>query len=76
MSTLIPIKKGNYEPSEQVKYELALQRGFFYLRKGVLGIAATQSVAIRYLIPRPRWRRVGMLETKTPHITSCLTWND
>ena len=41
--------------------------------KGVLGIA-TQSVAIRYLIPRPRWRRVVLVASKkSPQCSFLLT---
>ena len=42
--------------------------------KGVLGIVATKLVAIRYLIPRPRWRRVVLVASKkSPQCSFLLT---
>ena len=43
-------------------------------QKGVLGIVATKLVAIRYLIPRPRWRIVVLVASKkSPQCSFLLT---
>ena len=53
----VPAEAGHCLSSEALLRESSTQ-------KGVLGIVATKLVAIRYLIPRPRWRIVVLVASK------------